>query len=121
MDTTFPDTAAMSRAITSPRLWTLGHLGIIAGEGLSCLLPPMGALRMWAARGRAAPEFDAAKDVVIAGVTMGFPVWFVGFMVVCGEWLLRWQSGIWDGQQAAFRFYLTMLAVLVFVNQPERS
>ncbi len=28
-----------------------------------------------------------------------------------------WQSKTWNGQQAAFRFYMTLLAVLIFVNQ----
>jgi predicted small integral membrane protein len=121
MDTTFPDNAAMYRAITSPTLWTLGYWGIIAGEGLTAILLLVGAVRMWAARDRAPHEFDATKDFVIAGVTTGFLIWFVGFMIVGGEWFLMWQSEIWNGQQAAFRFYMSMLAVLIFVNQPERS
>jgi predicted small integral membrane protein len=121
MDTTFPDNVAMYRAITSPMLWTIGYWGIIAGEALTALLLLIGALRMWAARDTAPQEFDAAKDFVIAGATMGFLVWFVGFMVVGGEWFLMWQSDTWNGQDAAFRFYLSMLAVLIFVNQPERS
>ncbi|MER8484734.1 DUF2165 family protein [Mesorhizobium sp. M1322] len=29
-----------------------------------------------------------------------------------------WQSNIWNGQQKAFMFYMTMLAVLIFVVQP---
>jgi len=38
MDTTFPDNAAMYRAVTNPLLWHLGYWLIIAGEGLT--LPP---------------------------------------------------------------------------------
>ena len=30
-----------------------------------------------------------------------------------------WQSPMWNGQEAAFRFYVTILAVLIFVNQPD--
>jgi predicted small integral membrane protein len=30
-----------------------------------------------------------------------------------------WQSPMWNGQEAAFRFYMTILAVLIFVNQPD--
>ena len=50
---------------------------------------------------------------------MGFLVWFFGFMVVGGEWFAMWQSPQWNGQQPAFRFYMTLLAVLIFVNQPD--
>jgi predicted small integral membrane protein len=88
MDTTFPDNVAMYRAITSPTLWTIGYWGIIFGEGLTAILLLIGALRMWAARDTAPAEFDDAKDFVTAGVTMGFLVWFLGFMVVGGEWFL---------------------------------
>lgn len=121
MDTTFPDNAAMYRAITSPTLWAVGYWGIIAGEGLTGLLLLMGALRMMRAGDSDPLEFDAAKDFVMLGATMGFLVWFVGFMIVGGEWFLMWQSSTWNGQEAAFRFYISMLAVLIFVNQPERS
>ena len=30
-----------------------------------------------------------------------------------------WQSSTWNGQEAAFRFYMTILAVLIFVTQPD--
>ena len=42
-------------------------------------------------------------------------MWFVGFVVVGGEWFLMWQSATWNGQEAAFRFYLTVLAVGAYV------
>ena len=48
-------------------------------------------------------------------------VWLVGFgfMVVGGEYFAMRQSKTWNGQEAAFRFYMTMLAVLIFVMQPD--
>jgi predicted small integral membrane protein len=121
MDTTFEGNKAMYRAITSPTLWNLGYWGIIAGEGLTGVLLLIGAIRMMRRADDPAVEFDRAKDFVLAGATVGFLVWFVGFMVVGGEWFLMWQSATWNGQEAAFRFYITILAVLIFVNQPERD
>jgi predicted small integral membrane protein len=32
-----------------------------------------------------------------------------------------WQSAIWNGQQAAFRFYVTVLLVLLVVLQPDQD
>jgi predicted small integral membrane protein len=57
----------------------------------------------------------------LAAVTagLGFIVWFFGFMVIGGEWFQMWQSSQWNGQEAAFRFYLTILAVLIFVMQKD--
>ena len=40
-------------------------------------------------------------------------------MVIGGEWFQMWQSPRWNGQEAAFRFYLTILAVLIFVMQKD--
>jgi predicted small integral membrane protein len=120
MDTTFPDNAAMYRAITQPWMWHVGYWAIIAGEGLTFLLLLLGAVAMWRARLAPPADFDAAKTLTVAGATMGFLVWFGGFIVVGGEWFLMWQSQ-WNGQDAAFRFYMSILGVLIFVNQPERA
>jgi predicted small integral membrane protein len=43
-------------------------------------------------------------------------VWFFGFMVVAGD---MWQSKTWNGQHAAFRFYISVLAVLILLNQSD--
>jgi predicted small integral membrane protein len=58
---------------------------------------------------------------MVAGAALGFLVWFFGFMVVAGEYFAMWQSKVWNGQEAAFRFYMTLLAVLIFVNQKDED
>jgi predicted small integral membrane protein len=63
--------------------------------------------------------FNEAKGLVIAGAALAFLLWFFGFMVVAGEWFAMWQSATWNGQDAAFRFYVAVLAVLIFVIQPD--
>jgi predicted small integral membrane protein len=55
--------------------------------------------------------------IILGG--LGFLVWFFGFMVVGGEWFAMWQSKLWNGQEAAFRFYVTLLGVLIFVGQED--
>lgn len=117
MDTTFEGNAAMYRAITTPWIWHAGYWGIIAGEGLTCLFLLWGGLRLIAAREDPPELFQEKKDIAVVGATLGFLVWFVGFMAVGGEWFLMWQSEVWNGQQAAFRFYMSILAVLIFVMQ----
>jgi predicted small integral membrane protein len=117
MDTTFPGNAGMDRALTEPLVWHAGYWLIIGGEGLTCLLLLVGAVRLWLARRAASWEFNEAKHWVVAGATMGFLVWFFGFMVVGGEWFLMWQSHSWNGEDGAFKFYLAILGVLIFINQ----
>ena len=121
MDTVFPDNALKYRAITDPRLWTLAYCAIIAVEGATCVLLVAGAMALGRALRADAATFERAKRLTVIGVTAAFLLWFVGFMVVGGEWFAMWQSKIWNGQEAAFRFYMTALAVLVFVNQADRE
>lgn len=119
MDTTFPGNALKSRAITSPAIWTAGYWSIIAAEAATALLLGLGGIRLFAAHKAPAATFNAAKQFVVIGAGLGFLLWFTGFMVVGGEWFAMWQSKSWNGQEAAFRFYMTLLAVLIFVNQPD--
>ena len=115
MDTVLPGNTLKSRAITSPTLWTLAYWLIIAAEAATGLLLAFGALRMTLAWRAPAASFSAAKTYVVLGVGLGFLVWFTGFMVVGGEWFEMWQSKEWNGLQAAFRFYMTLMAVGIFV------
>lgn len=121
MDTTFPGNALMYRAITNPTLWTVGYWLIIVGEGITCILFLIASLKLWQARNGSGRAFDDAKKFAVIGATMGFLVWFLGFMVIGGEWFAMWQSSTWNGQEAAFRFYITILAVLIYVVQPDRD
>lgn len=119
MDTTIPGNALMYRAIPDPVFWRLAYDFIIAGEAATALLLVVASVTLWRARRASAAEFRHAKRWLHAAATVGFLVWFVGFMVVGGEWFAMWQSQRWNGQEAAFRFYATLLAVLIFVNQPD--
>jgi predicted small integral membrane protein len=119
MDTTFRDDALKARAITTPALWTLAYWLIIATEAAVGLLLAGGAFRLAAALRAEGRRFNAAKRLVALGAGLGFLLWFTGFMVVGGEWFAMWQSKTWNGQEAAFRFYMTLLVVLIFVNQTD--
>jgi predicted small integral membrane protein len=119
MDTTFPGNALLDRAVTQPWMWHAGYLLIIAGEAATGLLLLVGSIVLWRARRQSAFGFQAAKRWVVAGCALGFVVWFFGFMVVGGEWFAMWQSKVWNGQEGAFRFYMAVIGVLVFVNQAD--
>ena len=82
MDTTFPGNQLMGRAITNPTLWHAAYIGIIIAEGMTFLLLGIGALVMLTAIGGPAERFNRTKVWLVAGVTLGFCVWFFGFMVV---------------------------------------
>jgi len=119
MDTTFPDNAARYRAIDQPWMWHGAYWLIILGEAMTTVLLALGALKLWRTRAADSLVFNRAKGWAVVGLTVGFFVWFFGFMVVGGEWFLMWQSETWNGQDAAFRFYMALLGVLIFLNQPD--
>lgn len=119
MDTTFPGNELRSRAITNPTLWQISYGLIIIAEGLAGALFLAGGVQMARAVRATGAAFDRSKSLAIAGGLMAFLVWFFGFMVVAGEWFDMWQSSTWNGQEAAFRFYMAVLAVLILLVLPD--
>lgn len=119
MDTVFPGNALTWRAITNPTAWTLSYWLIILTEAVIGVVLAVAAVRLAVNLRSSAAFFNDAKKYVVVGVGLGFLLWFTGFMVVGGEWFAMWQSKEWNGQPAAFRFYMTLLAVVIFVNQPD--
>ncbi len=116
---TVPANALHGRAWPAAWEWHAAYGGIIAGEFCTGAAFAYAAFAMLRALGRPGAAFERAKAGVHWGAAIGFLVWFTGFMVVGGEWFVMWQSHLWNGQEAAFRFFITLLAVLIYVNQPE--
>ena len=121
MDTTFPGNALMHRAITNESIWRAAYALIMAMEGLTAFLLALGAVMLLARLRAPAEVFNRSKVWAVAGLTVGFALWFFGFMVIAGEYFAMWQSKEWNGQQAAFRITTEILAVLIFVSLPDRD
>ena len=119
MDTTFPNNALMHRAITNESTWSAAYAVIIGAEWLTFLLLVIGALALLARLRAPAAIFNRAKGWAIAGLIVGFGLWFVGFLVIAGEYFAMWQSQSWNGQQTAFRLTMVILGVLIFVSLPD--
>src|SRR5262249_40229607 len=121
MDTIFPFSTIKYRAITNPALVHAAYALIIAMEAATAVLCWIGAGAL-AARVRAdADTFNRAKSVAVVGLTLGFLLWQVGFMSIGGEWFGMWQSQQWNGVPSAFRFLITIIAVLIFVAIPDQE
>jgi predicted small integral membrane protein len=119
MDTTFPGNALMHRAISDETAWRWAYAAIIAAEWLTGLLLAFGALALLRRLRAPADAFNRAKAWAVAGLVVGFGLWFFGFMVIAGEYFVMWQSKVWNGQDAAFRIATEMLAALIFVTLPD--
>jgi predicted small integral membrane protein len=119
MDTTFPDNALRPRAIDSETVWRAAYASIIATEALTGFLLALGAFMLLARLRANAKVFNRAKLWAVAGLTLGFGLWFFGFIVIGGEYFVMWQSKMWNGQEAAFRIVTMILGALVFVGLPD--
>ena len=117
MDTVFPGNALKSRAILDPTLWSLAYGLIIFAEFVTGILLAVGVAYL--IKGINNPkEFTHAKNWIYLGCSVGFLLWFFGFIVVGGEWFCMWQSEEWNGVEPAFRFVALIMLTLVFIAMP---
>ena len=119
MDTIFERSTIRYRAITSPALHHFAYAIIIGTEALTAVLCWIGATALARRTHADAAAFNRAKAFAVAGLTLGFLLWQVGFMTVGGEWFGMWQSKSWDGVPSAFRFVMVIAAVLIVVVLPD--
>ena len=121
MDNIYPFSTIRYRAITNPTLQHLAYAVIIAVEVIIAVLCWIGAILLAHCLRSDAAQFNRAKTFAIAGLTLGFLLWQVGFMSIGGEWFGMWQSQQWNGVPSAFRFMMTFAAVLIFVAMPDQN
>lgn len=115
MDTIFPDSDLTWRAVKNPQVQRLAYVAIMIAEGATSLAFFAAALLMLRKVRATNAEFVAAKSSIAVAVTLGFAVWFCGFVAIGGEWFAMWQSQRWNAQDSAFRITLTILAAAVYV------
>ena len=115
MDTIFPDATIRYRAITAPWAHHLAYAAIIATEFLAALLCWLGTWSMWRQRAAPAAAFQGARRLAFAGLGLGAGLYLIGFITIGGEWFAMWMSHEWNGVESAFRFFLMLFAVLIFV------
>ena len=117
MDTTFPGNQGMWRSLAPPVFHHVFYASIILWEFAAAVMISIGAWKLWQVRGGPLPVWQQAKGVASAGLTLSMLQWSVAFISVGGEWFLMWQSGTWNGQQAAARVFMIMGLTLLFLNQ----
>lgn len=119
MDTIFPDASIKYRSIDSPVIQNIGYILIIIFETLTGLICWIGGFRLLKNIKASANVFNKKKNMAIAGLTLGFLVWQVSFMSIGGEWFGMWMSSQWNGVPDAFRFFVTIILILIYVIQKD--
>ncbi|MDT9697198.1 DUF2165 domain-containing protein [Streptomyces sp. P17] len=115
MDTTFKDDDLMWRAVTSKGLQDTAYVAIIVWETLAALVLIYGTW-LWARQGdRSARRFSTY------GLLMVMLLFGAGFIAIGGEWFAMWQSGDWNGLDAATRVFVFSGIVLIVNHLPAAS
>ena len=121
MDTIYPFSAIKYRAISNSALHHATYAVIITAQATIAVLCWIGAIVLMRDIRADAGLFNRAKTFAILGLTLGFLLWQVGFMSIGGERFGMWQSQQWNGVPSAFRFVMTIAAVLIFVALPDQD
>ena len=119
MDTTFPGNHGLWRAMPSPAWHLAFYFGIIAWEIVTTILLLWGLAILMRAIRLDAAGFNSAKRVTVVALTLSLMMWLIAFLDIGGEWFLMWQSHTWNGQEEAFRSFVVVAIVLLFLVQPE--
>ena len=120
MDTTFPGNQGLWRAIHAPAIHHTVYGLIIGAEIVIAALCWCGGFRLYK-NIKDPAAFNRAKGLAILGLTLGFLLWFTGFMTIGGEWFLMWQSEVANGQQAAFRLVMVIAVILIYLVQADEE
>jgi predicted small integral membrane protein len=121
MDTIYPFSTIRYRAIGAPALHHAAYALIITAEVITAVLCWIGVVLLALQIRADAGVFNRAKTFAVAGLAAGFLLWQVGFISIGGEWFGMWQSQQWNGVPSAFRFVMTIIAVLIFVSLPDQN
>jgi predicted small integral membrane protein len=120
MDSTFPGNLGMHRAINSPWIHHAFYDSIILWEAVTTILALWGATRMALALRAPVADFNLAKRMGIAALTLSLLMWLVAFLSIGAEWFLMWQSKTWNGQEAAGRMFNVIGLLLIYIAMPDR-
>lgn len=116
MDAIFPNANVKYRAINSPPFHHIVYITIISIEIIAALICWWGAFILFKNINKNAVAFNQSKKWAIIGLTLAFLLWQVAFMSIGGEWFAMWMSKQWNGIPNAFRFFITILLVLMYVT-----
>ena len=101
MDTTFEGNALMWRGIESTTFHNIAYWGLIIAEAIFSLLAFIGVYHMLKNIRGTGRAFNQSKSFGYYAFSLGFAIWFFGFVVIGSEWFAMWQSQIWNGKETA--------------------
>lgn len=119
MDSTMPGNHEMWRSITSRSLHLGFYWSVIVWEAATAVLVWWGLVALIRGLRQPADVFNARKRMAIVALSLSLLMWLVAFLAIGGEWFEMWQSSTWNGQEEAFRMFVVVGLVLIFLQQAD--
>jgi predicted small integral membrane protein len=104
------------RAITKESWHHTAYIFIIAWQVITAILCWIGVIKMLQNINADKHTFQQNKSSAILGLTLGFLLYMVGFLIIGAEWFSMWQSSQWDAQSTAGLFALLIAVTLIYVS-----
>jgi predicted small integral membrane protein len=119
MDTTFKTPETMWRAITSPLSHQIAYWIIIMVEIITAAILWVGGIGIAFFRRQKPTHFKRYRNIANLGLFLGFILYFLGFIIIAGEWFCMWQSKEWNAVPTAAIFASMFMFILLFLNQTD--
>src|SRR5262249_44841560 len=104
-------------SISNPAVWRAAYATIIGAEGITGILFLLGAFRLFQLRNAEATNLTPARLTSSPLAFSPSSSWSFASLWFAARGSPFCQSATWNGEEAAFRFYVAVLGVLIFVNQ----
>jgi predicted small integral membrane protein len=103
------------RFIDATWFQAVAHIGVMTAETITgILLLIAGVKGLRASRTR--PRWGHAQKWTFAGGILGLAVFFLGFMVIGGNWLIMYLNSKWNGLEPAFQNSVMTVLMLILVT-----
>lgn len=113
MDTVFSTSQLVWRAISWREFYDIIYGIIILWQISTALLCWLATIKLFFSRKKSL-RFARSQNIALAGLTLGFTLYSLGFIVIGGEWFQMWQSKVWNGQ-ATSGIFLNMIGIVMLV------
>lgn len=120
MNTTFQSPSLMHRAITDFTVQKFFYEIMIGMEALIALSLLLSALFLARSLGNRI-TFDCFVPMALGSLCCSFLYFFVGFLVIGGEWFCMWQSHVANAQPIAGTFSLLSLLAMIFLKDTSET
>jgi len=119
MDSLFSGDTYQWKSIHAKWLHHAAYLLIILTEFVAAYFCINGSIGMWRNKEQGSDKYLKGKKRARAGLLLGFILWFVGFVVIGGEWFFMWQSSDWNGMDVAIKNAILFVLVLLYLEMKE--